>query len=179
MKSAVKKTATGAAPTVFFWSSQHPKARKRHYPAAASHCHAISLCPVIPYCHGLGIIPVSYPRIFVPPFSAHLRSPLVKRGEMWYNIPTVGAGFPVTGCYYTQARCGVTALQRPAVFYFTVNLLSSTRIPIFCNSVLPAPPQAFCVTGHFKLLFFVCDFVKNKNRAGQRSAAPTRYIPMQ
>ena len=117
--------------TGFFWSSQHPKSRKRHYPAAASHCHAISLCPVIPYCHGLGIIPVSYPRIFVPPFSAHLRSPLVKRGEMWYNIPTVGAEFPVAGWLLTQARCRVTALQQPAVFYFTVNLLSSTRIPIF------------------------------------------------
>lgn len=60
-----EKNRLRGSTTVFFWSSQHPKARKRHYPAAASHCHAISLCPVIPYCHGLGIIPVSYPRILL------------------------------------------------------------------------------------------------------------------
>ena len=31
----------------------------------------------------------------LPPISSLL---LEKRGEMWYNIPAVGAGFPVAGC---------------------------------------------------------------------------------
>ena len=76
MKFAVKKPPQGQHHGFFGSPLILPKVHKRHYPAAASHCHAISLCPVIPYCHGLGIILVSYPQDFCTAFRRFLPFPV-------------------------------------------------------------------------------------------------------